>query len=318
MLENGQQYHVSITKEELAQLPMVQYQGNIHMIDRPEEVDQAIHQLRMGGIIGFDTETRPCFKKGHRHTVALLQLSTRTDCWLFRLNHIGLPKTIVDFLEDPKILKIGLSIHDDFHNLRHIKPINPEGFIDLQPYVKDYMISDNSLARIYAILFGKRISKSQQLTNWEATELTQAQQRYASLDALACINIYDYIEEGKFHPEESKYYREVAQPEPKKEAVPEPTKDSIKEPAKEATKGSEEEIKPQTEKKQATKATKKKTASKNSTPKETSSKGNSTKKVAKQKTVAKKASTRKTMADKSPARKETLKKTDAQKLGTEE
>lgn len=215
MTDNEEKYHVTIAKEELSKLPTVQYTGAIHVIDRPEEVDAAVAALRQGGILGFDTETRPCFKKGQHHVVALLQLSTHTDCWLFRLNKIGMPDAIKDLLEDPTVKKIGLSIHDDFHNLRNLRELEPEGFIDLQPYVKAYEISDNSLARIYGILFGKRISKSQQLSNWEAPELSPAQQRYASLDALACINIYDYIEAGRFVPSESPYYKKIEPPEEK-------------------------------------------------------------------------------------------------------
>lgn len=197
----------------------MKYVGNIHVIDRPEQVADAIVALREGGILGFDTETRPCFKKGQHHTVALLQLSTHTDCYLFRLCRIGMPDSVKDLLEDANVLKIGLSIHDDFHNLRHLRELEPAGFIDLQPYVKDYLIADNSLARIYGIIFGKRISKNQQLTNWEAQNLTQAQQNYASLDALACIQIYDVLESGEFVPQNSPYYQEIPAPEPPEQVV---------------------------------------------------------------------------------------------------
>lgn len=214
MTETSPEYHVTISKAELSKLPTERYNGRIHLIDNIDKVGPAIERLRHAGVIGFDTETRPCFKKGQHHKVALLQLSSHTDCWLFRLNKIGLTEDIKDFLEDPEIIKIGLSIHDDFHNLRNIRPIEPKGFIDLQPFVKKYLISDNSLARIYSIVFGKRISKSQQLSNWEAPTLTQAQQNYASLDALACINIYDYIISGNFIPENSPYYQEIPKPEP--------------------------------------------------------------------------------------------------------
>lgn len=211
-------YHVTISKEELSKLPMETYEGTIHIVDRPEKVGPAIERLSQGGIIGFDTETRPCFKKGQHHTVSLLQLSTHTDCWLFRLNHIGMPDAVKEFLENPAIRKIGLSLHDDFHNLRQLREMDPQGFTDLQPYVKDYLISDNSLARIYGILFGKRISKSQQLSNWESQTLTPAQQRYAALDALSCLKIYDYLRGGKFKYKKSPYYKEILPPEPKDHA----------------------------------------------------------------------------------------------------
>lgn len=137
--------------------------------------------------------------------VSLIQLSTMSTCYLFRINHVGLSQQIIDLLEDRSVLKIGLSVHDDFHNLNKITAINPDGFIELQNYVKEYMIADNSLSRIYALIFGKRISKGQRLTNWEAEHLTPSQQMYAAMDALACIQIYDCLSNGRFDPMESGY-----------------------------------------------------------------------------------------------------------------
>lgn len=210
--KDNTQYIVSISKAELATLPAASYKGRIHLVDTPEKVDDAVKALNSSPIIGFDTETRPSFKKGQTFQVALLQLSTRTDCYLIRLNKIGMPAGIQQILEDESKLKIGVSLHDDFHNLHRIYTLQPRGFIDLQPYVKDYLIADNSLSRIYAILFGKRISKGQRLTNWEAAELTPAQQSYAAFDALSCIQIYDHLNSGQFSPDASKYYQPVVSP----------------------------------------------------------------------------------------------------------
>lgn len=196
---------VTITKEQLAKLPAASFTGSIKLIDRPEDVDQAIADLKASRIIGFDTETRPSFKKGHLHHVSLMQLATPTTCYLFRLNHIGLVQGLIDILQDHELLKVGLSIHDDFHSLRRLAPIEPAGFIDLQQYVKNYKIADNSLSRIYGILFGERISKGQRLTNWEAETLSPAQQTYAALDAIACIKIYNHLRSGAFYPYTSSY-----------------------------------------------------------------------------------------------------------------
>ncbi|MDE6791971.1 MAG: 3'-5' exonuclease domain-containing protein 2 [Muribaculaceae bacterium] len=196
---------VTIPKEKLSALPAEQYEGEICVIDKIEQVDDAIAELRKCSVIGFDTETRPSFKKGHLNKVALVQLSSSRKCFLFRINIIGLVQPLVDIIEDDSIIKIGLSTHDDFHNLNKLRPIEPAGFIELQNYVKEFRIADNSLTRIYAILFGKRVSKGQRLTNWEAEQLTQAQQNYASLDAEACINIYEFLKAGNFIPENSQY-----------------------------------------------------------------------------------------------------------------
>lgn len=206
---------VTISKEELAQLPLVTYSGNIRLVDTEELAEEAAKELRNETEIGFDTETKPSFKRGQTNNVALLQLSTHTVCYLFRLNKIGLPHCVKKILEDEKIVKIGVSIHDDFHNLHKLYSLEPAGFIDLQSFVKKYNINDNSLARIYAILFGHRISKGQRLTNWEADTLSSGQQHYAALDALACIRIYDYLLSGNFNPLESPYLREIPEEHPK-------------------------------------------------------------------------------------------------------
>lgn len=196
---------VTISKQQLSVLPAAQFNGELRLVEDEEEIKDAIDKLRESDIIGFDTETRPTFRKGQSNTVSLIQLSTRKTCYLFRINHVGLAKPIVDLLEDPSIKKIGLSIHDDFHNLNKIMEIHPEGFIELQNYVKKFRIADNSLTKIYAIIFGKRISKGQRLTNWEADQLTSSQQAYAALDAMACVEIYDHISAGLFDPARSPY-----------------------------------------------------------------------------------------------------------------
>lgn len=198
---------VSISKQELSTLQPESVNSDILLINSEQEIEEAVKVLRSSDVIGFDTETKPSFKKGQTNNVALLQLATRDICYLFRINQIGLPESVRKLLEDPQVLKIGLSIHDDFHNLHKNHELNPEGFIDLQSFVKDYKIADNSLSRIYAVIFGKRISKSQRLSNWEAHELTPAQQTYAALDAFACIRIYDYLKAGKFSPENSIYFQ---------------------------------------------------------------------------------------------------------------
>ena len=200
---------VTITKQELSQLPMMNYTGEIVLVDSEEDAGKAAEILRKESIIGFDTETKPSFKRGQTNKVSLLQLSSHSVCYLFRLNHIGLPAPVKSLLEDDSVKKIGVSIHDDFHSLRKLFDLNPAGFIDLQSYVKEYGILDNSLARIFGILFDKRISKGQRLTNWEADELTDHQQAYAALDALACIKIYDYLSQGNFFPDNSPYFREI-------------------------------------------------------------------------------------------------------------
>lgn len=212
---NSPQAIITISKEQLSLLPAAQFHGEIRLVEDEKGIEEAVSILRKEKVVGFDTETRPSFRKGQINSVALIQISTHSVCFLFRINHTGLTQNIVDFLEDPEIEKIGLSIHDDFHNLNKITEINPQGFIELQNYVKSVRIADNSLSRIYGIIFGERISKGQRLTNWEAEHLTPSQQMYAALDAMACLQIYDFVNDGKFNPDDSPY---LTYPEPEQDS----------------------------------------------------------------------------------------------------
>lgn len=204
-------YAISIDKQTINQMPVVTFPGRIHVIYAVSQVKSAVMALRSAHIVGFDTETRPSFKRGEHHKVALLQLSTDTDAFLFRANHMGIPAPLKDFLEDKTITKVGLSTTDDFHQLAHVSDAHPAGFVELQQLVKQFDIADMSLQKIYAILFQQKISKGQQLTNWEAPQLSEAQQRYAAIDAWACLRIYNYLKTGQFVPEESPYYHELVE-----------------------------------------------------------------------------------------------------------
>lgn len=184
----------NITKEELADYPKEEFSGKIYVIQTESDADKAVAYLKTQPIVGFDTETRPAFVKRKTNQVALMQLSTDTQCFLFRLNVIGIPDSLVEFLKDPSVKKIGLSLKDDFRSLNKKKTVELANFVELQTYVKSFGIEDNSLMKIYAIIFGKRISKAQRLTNWEADLLTERQQKYAALDAWASREIYIKLE----------------------------------------------------------------------------------------------------------------------------
>ena len=204
---------VSIDKQTVNQMPIVNFDGHIHVIDAISQVKSAVRALRTSAIVGFDTETRPCFRRGERHNVALLQLSTLDDAFLFRINKTGIPQPLKEYLEDESCTKIGLSTSDDFHQLTRVCDVHPAGFIELQQLVKQYQIVEMGLQKIYAILFQQKISKGQQLSNWEAPHLTEAQQRYAAIDAWACLRIYNHLLAGNFVPEESPYWHELVEQE---------------------------------------------------------------------------------------------------------
>ncbi|MBR5068315.1 MAG: 3'-5' exonuclease domain-containing protein 2 [Bacteroidales bacterium] len=186
----------SISKEELADLPAKEFAGYPVTVINLEQAEIAVKQIRESGqIVGFDTETRPSFQKGVSYRVCLVQLSVGQVCYLFRLNKIKeFPACLKELLEDGNLVKVGLSTQDDFKNLRKWnEDLEPKGFIELQNLVKTYGITDLSLAKIYALLFGLKLSKRQRLTNWEADQLNPKQLAYASLDAIACVEIYEAL-----------------------------------------------------------------------------------------------------------------------------
>ncbi len=187
---------ISITKDIINTLPIENFIGQIHVVDTIDAALTAITQLKQHCTLGIDTETRPSFRKGHTNKVSLIQLSTHTDCYLFRINKIGFIDELRQLLTDVKITKIGISLRDDLSVLHRVDKFEPHNFVDLQSIVPQYGIADMSLQKIYAIIFGKKISKAQRLSNWEASELSIPQQYYAALDAWACLHIYDALQAG--------------------------------------------------------------------------------------------------------------------------
>jgi ribonuclease D len=191
-------YKESIDKEELAELPLIQFEGKISMVESREEYLASIEYLSKQSLLGFDTETKPAFKKGEYNEVALLQLATRDHAFLFRLNKIGLGNALKNILENPEIQKIGVAIRDDIKGLQKLNNFKPGGFIELQEHVKNFGIQDFSLKKISAIVLGYRISKSQRVTNWEAQYLTEAQQIYAATDAWISHRIFESLINSKY------------------------------------------------------------------------------------------------------------------------
>lgn len=178
-------------KHAIAQLPRVFFEGTIKVVDTPEEVEGAVEFLLGQNILGVDTETRPSFKKGVQYEVCLLQVSTLDVCYLFRLNKVGMHPAIIKLLTDTKVPKIGLSWHDDLHQLHRRAEFEPGLFIEIQDLAKEFGIDDMSLQKLYANLFHQKISKSQRLSNWEGSELRDSQKLYAATDAWACIRLYN-------------------------------------------------------------------------------------------------------------------------------
>jgi ribonuclease D len=181
-------------KAKIATLPRVLFKGRIVVVLTERDADKAVHYLLSQPILGVDTETRPSFKKGETHQVALLQVSSYDVCFLFRLNQLGLSPSVKRLLEDKQVPKIGLSLRDDLLSLHKLGDFNAGYFIDLQDHMREIGVEDLSLQKLYANFFAQKISKREQLTNWEADILQDKQKLYAATDAWSCIMLYEELQ----------------------------------------------------------------------------------------------------------------------------
>ena len=180
-----------INKDLLQWMPVAAFEGEVIVVDREEQVADAVAYLKQQRVIGVDTEARPSFQRGIHYPTALVQIATHERCYLFRLTHIGMPEALAQVFADPKICKVGLAFKDDINGLRRRHDFTPANCVDVQSMVAQYGILDMGLQKIFAICFNKKISKAQQLTNWENSHLTPEQARYASTDAWATLLIYE-------------------------------------------------------------------------------------------------------------------------------
>ena len=195
-------YIESITPELLDKLEYASFPGKIFVIDSVgAEFNRAIAYLRSQKVIGFDTETRPCFGPNQpRYGVALLQLSGPEKAYLFRIKNMGMHRRLCNLLADKRIIKVGAAIHDDIRGLQKIREFEPEAFVNLQKIVSEYGIRDKSVKKMTAIILGFRISKTQQLSNWEAETLSESQCRYAATDAWVCREMYLKLMKSEKNP----------------------------------------------------------------------------------------------------------------------
>jgi ribonuclease D len=180
-------------KAKIAALPRVLFKGRIVVVLTERDADKAVRYLLSQPILGVDTETRPSFKKGETHQVALLQVSSYDVCFLFRLNQLGMSPSVKRLLEDTRVPKIGLSLRDDLLSLHKLADFNAGYFIDLQDHMREIGVEDLSLQKLYANFFAQKISKREQLTNWEADILQDKQKLYAATDAWSCIMLYEEL-----------------------------------------------------------------------------------------------------------------------------
>lgn len=183
-----------ITKEEIALLPFINFEGETQLVISKEKCIKVMEYLNAQTLVGFDTECRPAFTKGESYDISLLQLSTDDQAYLFRLNKFEMPDELIEFLSNPDIIKTGVAIRDDIKGLKKLRPFKDQGFVELQTIAKERNIENFGLRGLTAVLFGKRLSKRAQVSNWEQDKLSPAQVKYAATDAWIGLQIYN-----KFH-----------------------------------------------------------------------------------------------------------------------
>jgi len=186
-LHSGQ---TSISNEEINELPLGAFSGTVIVITDTDSLETAFHEISKHDYVGFDTETKPVFVRGHFNKVAILQLALPDKVFIVRLNATGLTPEIIQFLQDEKIKKAGVAIRDDIKALQHLHPFQPGGFIELAGLAKEAGLEVESVKKLTALLLGFRISKSAQTSNWEAEQLHEKQISYAATDAWVCLEIY--------------------------------------------------------------------------------------------------------------------------------
>lgn len=191
-------FQPTIDKEELKKLPLQAFTGTIHVVDSMAGLKKYLPVLKKEKVVGFDTETRPSFRKGQVNQISLVQLATPFHAFLFRISALSLPDKLIELFEDDSIIKVGAALHDDLIDLRRIRDFKAGGFLDLQKYVGAFGIENKGVAKLSGIVLGFRISKNQQLSNWDAGKLNKAQKEYAATDAWVCLKIYQELQTYQF------------------------------------------------------------------------------------------------------------------------
>ncbi len=191
-----------ITKEEINALPLDKYEGKIFLITKVEQLENAFEEIKRHPAVGFDTESKPAFRRGVWNPIALLQIAIPGKVFLIRVSHTSVHPMIRDFFANEHIKKVGISIRDDIKDLRKTWALagnNPDNFqasaiVELNEIAHQLEIPHAGVRRLTAIFLGFRVSKSQQTSNWENLGLTEAQLRYAATDAWVCLEIYSKLQ----------------------------------------------------------------------------------------------------------------------------
>ena len=188
-------YPESENPHEINNLPLLQFTGNTVIVNNRELEQTCLDELTGIDLIGFDTETKPSFKKGQSFPVAMIQLAKSDKAYIFRIGQYGLTQNMVELFEDPKVRKVGIAIKDDLSSLQKLNHFEPQGFLDLSKLALEVGLKKTGIRNLTSILLGNRISKKQQTSNWESSTLTENQIIYAATDAWVCIDLFKKLDQ---------------------------------------------------------------------------------------------------------------------------
>ncbi len=183
-------FPLSITKDEVMGRPLQSYEGKVVIAADRESTERAVAEINQFDVVGFDTEAKPTFQKGQIRNISLIQVATDEKVYLLRTNHVGVIDSLHHFLENPKIIKVGIGLTDDFNLLDRLRRFEPDGFLDLNDTFQELGAENIGARNLAAMVLDIRISKSAQTSNWESEQLTQKQIRYAATDAWICLEIH--------------------------------------------------------------------------------------------------------------------------------
>ncbi|MGF1449153.1 MAG: 3'-5' exonuclease [Opitutales bacterium] len=184
----------SITKQEINVLPLMRYEGAYELVDTDEKLESALEALKSETLLGFDTESRPSFRKGENHPVSLVQLAGATKVYLFQIRRAAQSERLREVLSDEGMVKAGVAIRDDIRKLQELFQFEEAGFVEIAELTRPLSISNTGLRSLAAIFLGFRISKNAQVSNWARKDLTRNQQVYAATDAWVSRQLYLKLE----------------------------------------------------------------------------------------------------------------------------
>jgi len=184
------EYRRTISREEMLALPVCRYEGEVHLVETAEALVRAGEEILREAAVGFDTETRPAFRKGERHLPALAQVATARAVYLFPLQRLDCSPLLARVLGEPGIVNAGIALADDLRQLKQLFTFEEASALDLGHVARRHGLRQTGLRNLAGIFLGARIPKGTKTTNWAARRLTAQQIAYAATDAWVCRELY--------------------------------------------------------------------------------------------------------------------------------